>query len=158
MLCLSYIRIIELELNHFLITPIRSIADELCSIYSEEYDKITSNQKKKDFSYKWQCLKDIQRGEHGIVLGSMWYLFTNISTKRSEDAVSFRIMELLKTIVNENGFIALRNGRLADLICSDVRERFRNPPAHTKYVHKETALECKEYVERTIWELHSYLR
>ena len=62
----------------------------------------------------------------------------------------------LKQILNVKGMNALKSGRYADLIAHEIRNKFRNPPAHTVYVNKETAFECKQYVEKTLEELYSY--
>ena len=38
------------------------------------------------------------------------------------------------------------------------REKYRNPPAHTRYVGINTALECKSFVESNLIYLNSWIR
>lgn len=158
MLCLSYIRIIELELNNTIITHIRSIVDELIEIYHVERNGFISDDEKRVFDTKWTCLSSIKKQSQGIELGVMYYLFKNLCGEKDFDTISSRILSQLETLLTPEGVVAMKHGRYAEIVNAKVRERFRNPPAHTRYVNKETAFKCKEYVEKTICELYSYLQ
>ena len=43
--------------------------------------------------------------------------------------------------MTEKGIEALSNGELLDVISDDKREKYRNPPAHTRYLPFSTAYE-----------------
>ena len=57
---------------------------------------------------------------------------------------------------NEKGMAALNSGRIESFFNPDIVERFINTPAHTRYVMVTIANECKDYVEKTVEELHTY--
>lgn len=68
-------------------------------------------------------------------------------------------MDILESeLLNDKGIEEVRAGNYADIISWEIREKFRNPPAHTRYVGITTALECREYVENTIKKLALYRR
>ena len=53
----------------------------------------------------------------------------------------------------------MTSGRIADMFDqSTIVEKYRNPPAHTKYVTVSVASECRSYVETCIVELAGYYK
>ena len=174
MLCLSYMRIVELELNNIFVQCLRGHGSELRAKFEEKKAQLRGNEKS-EFINKWKICVDGFAVEHaeeenGFTLEKLWNLFVILSLHRdrknygvhsddvnNEDELSIKCKEILQSVLNANGMSALENGRFVDMIEYDVRNKFRNPPAHTRYVSKETAFECKTYVENILLELYSYM-
>lgn len=169
MLCLSYMRIIELELNNFFIRVLTNPCYMIKRVYDEKLNTL-HGKARSNFTNKWQphikCLTSLKTNH---TLERLWYLFCNLSLNRdasnngkpnedidNRDEVSIVMINDLSHYLNENGMAALASGRFVDMIDSDIRNKYRNPPAHTKYVTLETAFECKSYVENLLLELDSY--
>ena len=53
-------------------------------------------------------------------------------------------------IMTEMGYEALISGELVDVISDEKRTRYRNPPAHTRYLPYSVAKECREFVRNSI--------
>lgn len=158
MLCLAYMRIIELELNNSIVAALKRDRKNLLNIFNNTLNELNSKDKRA-FNYKWKICIEGFNGENGFTLEKLWHLFENLSVRHSEDAISIRCMEVLeKELLGDEGVEAMRAGTYADIIDWNIREKFRNPPAHTRYVGITTALECREYVENKIKKLHSYKR
>lgn len=170
MLCLSYMRIIELELNMSIITELINHSNEIATEYNANLNSLTGNAKKQ-FIKKWRThINCFTLGKPEHTLERLWYLFINLSLNRdssdkngkpnnsvrNRDNVSSVILNILARILNNKGMAALASGRFVDMINYDTRNEYRNPPAHTKYVSLETAFKCKSYVEDILLELNSY--
>jgi hypothetical protein len=54
------------------------------------------------------------------------------------------------------GAEAFKSGKLALLVDSAARDKFRNPPAHSRYVALSVARECKVYVEKALNQLIAF--
>lgn len=170
MLCLSYMRIIELELNYWFIRHLKKYSEEINNLFVSEKLRLYG-QEKKDFKDKWsKCVSALLDTEKGFTLEKLWFLFILLSDNRNykkngaeddtvnnSDCITCRIRELLEEVLSEDGKSIIHSGEIADMISYEKRNKFRNPPAHTKYVSKETAFECKTYVEEKITKIHSYL-
>ena len=63
----------------------------------------------------------------------------------------------LSKYLSDDGVKALDDGLLATMVQPKVRNKYRNPPAHTRYVRLEIALECREYVEKNLLLLNGYV-
>ena len=62
----------------------------------------------------------------------------------------------LERILTNRGSQALKNGTLKSWVTSDIREKFRNPPAHARFITIKVAQECKSYVLSKLSELVEY--
>ena len=163
MLCLSCIRIIELEINERIIIPFcRNLnINQLCADFTTTLDE----KEKKKFYDTWGFLTsklagvDVVRHE-GIELGTIFYLFDSLKKGKFKKGKNKVFAELLKNEVvqylSKDGLDALETGKLAEMVEPKVRKKYRNPLAHTKYVGLEVALECREYVEKELLNLAKY--
>ena len=61
--------------------------------------------------------------------------------------------EIVIECLKEQGVDALYSGVMQELINEDKRKRYRNPPAHTRYLPYYLAKECRDYVRNAIIKL-----
>jgi hypothetical protein len=57
-----------------------------------------------------------------------------------------------------DGVTAYQSGELANQINSPVREKFRNPPAHARFLDMTTAKECSLYIEGVLSRLDKWTK
>ena len=82
-----------------------------------------------------------------FLLGEMNYFFGNIgSYKWDDDTLASLILKQLKDVLNENGIEAINNHYFEDITKKETRDKYRNPPAHTKYQSYDIACEAREKV------------
>ena len=83
--------------------------------------------------------------------------------KPISDVVEMILKE--EKILSDSGLVALKqqkakdseNGfRFVDMTGKDRREKYRNPPAHTRFVSLSTAMKCVEYVNKAIIKIDEY--
>ena len=158
MLCLSYIRLLELEMNSRMLPFIWDNYE----VIKDEYNKIKpvdtdSKKKQKSFNYKWGVIEHLKPNSKGKGLtAGEWGVFLNTlsmkTIKTEEEKLYESIVHILgETILNEKGVSALKNGEFAKIFDQEtIVEKYRNPPAHTRYVTLDVSLECKQYVERKL--------
>ncbi len=56
----------------------------------------------------------------------------------------------IATCLTEDGTRAYEDGLLADTINPQARDKYRNSPAHSRYLPQPIATECKHHVERAL--------
>ncbi len=79
--------------------------------------------------------------------------------KQSPEYAGLMIQIFKKEVFNDQGYESLISGRIAEIFDqTTIIERYRNPPAHTKYVTVSIANECRRYVEDSILELSKYYK
>ena len=79
--------------------------------------------------------------------------------KIKREALYIKLHWILQSeVFNEKGMAALNSGRIESFFNPNIVERFRKPPAHTRYVMVSIANKCKDYVEKTVEELHAYYK
>ena len=192
MYCLSYIRLLELEMNERIIPVLRTNGAELKDLLAtmnptrKEYEekiiidlyknlpendqenKILAKWRKykkeiKKYSFVWGNLDKVYKANINGLTAGEWNLFFKIfseaSESRKQEEIYKKLRECLdKNVFNENGMQALDSGKMAAFFDKEVVEKFRNPPAHTRYVMRESAKKCKSFVESTILELSTYYK
>ena len=175
MYCLSYIRLLELEMNEHIIPHLRIHREELMRLYknldpAESVSTIESKNKWKklkrkidSFQMVWGNIKTLCKENPKGLTAGQWQQFFKIFSEATEDRKEKELYktlyESMKEVFNEKGMNALQSGRLTTLFDQDeVIEKYRNPPAHTRYVTVKIANECKEHVESTIEELYAYYK
>lgn len=165
LLSLAYFRIIELELNEKIIIPMLDKIgfDNLEKAYNDSYLEFSGKDRDK-YKRKWGILisgfRDIQdenKAIEGIMLGSMECFLKNISENYGEDELSKLIYKTLEEIFNSEGLEALKSGKIAEVIGYENRDKYRNPPAHTKFLNYEIACEAREFIMKEIINLSNYL-
>lgn len=155
MLSLGFFRIIEVEINDKLILPL--IKDdgiqELKRSYNSRRNNLTGEDKN-TYSNRWgkniNKLKKISEGSadfDGLMLGELEYFFQNIGSSFDPDddlavLVRNRLSEYIDSDVVLDEFITMIED---EIIKKDIRDKYRNPPAHTKYLPYEIACECRDY-------------
>ena len=162
MISLGFFRILELEFNERLITPMLEMLD--LEMLDREISALTgakpSGHRKKAVEF-WEKMKvSLHRAKEyrkGIELGALELILAKISQATGSD---INIKSLLRSslfpALSTEGIEALNSGELARLLDQSAREKFRNPPAHSRYLHLSTARECKAYVENVLNRLVSF--
>ena len=167
---LNYFRIIELEFNQRLITPL------LTNDQYKQISKVFKNEKKplnedgiklieSRFGIILSSLKKISTGKSGVdglELGVLDYFFKNIIVESNTsynigDKTAEFLFNKVITLLTDKGKTALLSGEMRTLISREKRERYRNPPAHTRYLPYSVACECREFVIESLSKLSEWL-
>jgi hypothetical protein len=161
MISLGFFRILELEFNERLLLPMLDRLDlkAVGSMLIDLENGPTSKKIKKAIEF-WRRmtgqLKSAEEQKRGLELGSIELLLGKCASEGGPDEkMKTSVHSALAFVLNSKGHDALRSGRLAAMVNQEARERFRNPPAHSRYVDIATALECRTYVEQSLKELIS---
>lgn len=162
-LSLSYFRIIELELNQKLILPLLRNCDVrlIRNCFRKDQER-TPTEKRNKFIKTWEThISNLEQVHNpkterdGLELGWLSYFLGSIV--KIDDTLE--LSTLLKNalfnsegngILTEEGFQALNNGTIQDIISPEHCRKYRNPPAHTRYLPYFIAEECREFVRETI--------
>jgi hypothetical protein len=156
MISLGFFRILELEFNERLITPmlgtlnLEILAKEIAALTSSK----PSGSSKKAVEF-WEKMKpSLHRAKEyrkGLELGALELVLAKISQATGTDSnIKSLLRSSLFPALSTEGIEALNSGELARLLDGSAREKFRNPPAHSRYLHLSTARECKAYVENAL--------
>ena len=161
MLCLSYMRILELELNQKVYLPLKAYQQQIEDKYHSILKQIkkTSIDPEPTLSKRWEAI--FLLNNDGIELGKLHNFLVLFETDPGEYEAPLRefITELFRNhILNEHGMNCLLSGKLAKMIDYRAREKYRNPPAHTRYVNVDTAFECRQYVEKNLKEIFKCIK
>ena len=155
MLSLGFFRIIEVEINDKLILPL--IKDDGITELRDSYDvrrSMLTGDDKKTYSSHWgrniKTLEKISDGSadvDGLMLGELEYFFQNIGISFDSNdnlavLVRNKLSELMDNNIDIDDLIAMIEN---EIIKKEIRDKYRNPPAHTKYLPYETACECRDY-------------
>ena len=162
---MNYFRIIELELNNRLIQALVAnlSTEELTKAYKADLEALNEKEKE-SYKKKWdRLLSDLKKIEekklHGITLGSLAiYMGQLRHFKQKGLCLVDCLWSKLDEILTEEGKTAFLRGDLEDMIKQEILEKYRNPPAHTRYLSYQTACECKEYVTKSIITLHAWFK
>lgn len=127
----------------------------------DRYDKDINNEnlslkRKKNYIYTWERnLKSFEKickndnKINGLELGALKVFIDAINTYEQTN-----IGELLSTnckkIMTKEGYKALFNGEFVNIISDENRSKFRNPPAHTRFLPYSIAVECRTFVKKSI--------
>ena len=192
MFCLSYIRLLELEMNERILPVLAPHAEELNVLIKDKDPSDKKNEERailelfkdlpeedpekeilkkwkkhkdkvKSFNYTWKNLYEVCKTNTKGLTAGQWYFFFSILSKKKEkikrEALYIKLHWILQSeVFNEKGMAALNSGRIESFFNPNIVERFRNPPAHTRYVMVSIANKCKDYVEKTVEELHAYYK
>ncbi len=172
MLCLSYMRILELEVNQRIIIPLLKNYNEINDIFLENINRLNEEEKKtndeleknhiikerKDYISQFFFMNDFKQIKEkklcGCTMGSIHQLFVDLSNKRfnnkNYEILRSKIDEILKEILSDFGNDYSNRDKIQRIFSNKNIQKYRNPPAHTRYVNFNTALECKRFVEDSI--------
>lgn len=163
MLCLSYMRILELEINERLINKLRSHKDEINNKYSLYINQFIGDEKIKHKKTWGFVIDSINKKEDGLELGPIYAILDLVREKKfKKNNPDYKMVEEIKPFIDrylsDKGIEALNTGVMAKMVEPKVRNKYRNPPAHTRYVRLEVALECRKYVEEHLLLLDGYIK
>ena len=135
LLSLAFMRILELEINNRMIIPLRkNCKNKLPKVLDESFSFLTS----------------ASRGN--LMLGQLRKFMSHVRDK--ELAGSEKVYSILvETVLNEYGKHCLDEGVFDEMLRRSVVEKYRNPPAHARYLNKKEAIEAMHYVEGALPEL-----
>lgn len=155
MISLAYFRIIEVEINQKLILP------TLNSLSMKQVIKLAKQAPQKQWGKILYKLKNVKKGcISGLMLGEMEIFFNNIGSKSVKgdcfaQSIKSSICKQLADVTNISSFISFMEN---DVLKDTIRDKYRNPPAHTRYLPYETALECREYFYFAMQQLQEFLK
>ena len=156
LISLAYFRIIEVELNTRIVIPLfDSIGiEQMESIYCEYKSFLNSPREVEKYTNKWNSIISSYKDRHSLELGSLERLFGYISYRsKRKDTLSNKLQELFLTLLTDEGKKAFQECFFENIVNKEIREKFRNPPSHTRYLSYATACECKEFVMNTLNQL-----
>lgn len=164
MISLAYFRIVERMINEEIIAR---TAQKIGASAKERFKKIKaelSDSEKKKLVSKWSdilsAMQKVLRGKDpGLMLGSLEHYFKIIGTDYNEkDELACLFRNTTKEILTKEGFeILIDDHYLEECLNSEKRSKFRNPPAHCKYLPYGTAKECREYTCDLLYLIHTCL-
>lgn len=168
MIALGFFRILENELNALLIEPFRnseSMRTEVEELWSrlgthlatEDVSLPKNGAAKRKKAYElWsqmiERLGPVLKGERtGLELGPLHILLEKCRSTSGEDVeLKQYFASKLTSHLNDAGRTAFAKGAIAKFIEQSAVERYRNPPAHSRFVSLATARACKCHVDQCI--------
>lgn len=155
MISLAYFRIIEVEINQKLVLPI---------LNSPGFDRIITLEKQSP-AKRWEniiCkLKKVSKGDvSGLMLGEQEVFFRTIGSGIAAgdplaQSIGNSISRLLSDGTDTGSFLSFLE---KDVLSGKLRNKYRNPPAHTSYLPYKTACECREFFYRTMQRLQESIK
>jgi hypothetical protein len=167
MISLAFFRILEMILNSWFIEPLAcDRAKALKKLFNDHKKSIDNKADKSAYHFKWNTNLNIllrisnNPDSEGMMLGPIEYLFKSIgSEKDPADPLAQAITDYLQSRLNPEGATQVfQNFAMEDIISQSVRDKYRNPPAHCKYLPYETATEARDYTIDSIERIASWLK
>ena len=159
MYCLAYIRLLECEMNNRVFPVLEHHYEAI-----RERSAFLSSKKKQ--SWNINRFNPNRKSDVRLTAGQWHSFFAEFKEENmaatAEQCSDFS--ELIswiakQEIFNDIGYSKLVSGRVAEIFDqTTIIERYRNPPAHTKYVTISIANECRGFVENSIIELSGYYK
>lgn len=159
LISLGYYRILEVELNQKFIIPLLSGIGyvALNNEYTQCADSLSGDNKKK-YKSKWgTILRTYQEMENssfqgnGFMIGVLDHFFRAIGSQFEEgDSLASLIKNNLNTILSSYGLEKFEEGFFEGITNEESRNKYRNPPAHTRYLQYSIACECRDIFRKTI--------
>lgn len=157
MVALAFFRVLEHELSARLVAP--ALLEVDLSKVEGAVAALPGNRRS-----SWErMVRDVrpvcERERPGVELGPMEFLLGRVAKppRLGEEALWEAFAIPIRARLTPLGVEALEQCRLAKLIDERVRQRFRNPPAHTRFVPMTVAMECRRYVDEALDELFGWL-
>ncbi len=171
MISVGYYRILEVELNQKIMIPLlKQIGYEKIDKTFQEVISGISNSKKRDtFKNKWEknlgTFKELEENEYkgpAFMLGPLDFFFKTMcnsyKNNNTVDALTQLMLDNISDLLNENGMEKLKMGFFDNITDKKVRDKYRNPPAHTEYLKYEVACQCRDAVKENLIQLFSFLK
>lgn len=146
LLSLSFMRILEMELNIRFVHPVVEFLS----------DKSTDSSTKSLFanSNEYSYLTGHNRGR---TLADIRYYFSGIKEHESKEA-KYLYDFLCKNILNTSGIDALNEGEFEKITDQKIIDKYRNPPAHSRFLQKSVAINAKKYAEENLLKIFGWLK
>lgn len=167
MISLSFYRILEVELNKKFIIPLLSKIgyDSLHNEYLNCVSTFTGDDRQQ-YRRKWGTILKTYKGMeeggfagNGFMLGVLDFFFRAIGSGYDQvDSLGILIRDKLGEVLNSYGLEKFNEGFFETITNDDTRNKYRNLPAHTRYLPYETACECREVFRKTILQLSDMLK
>ena len=167
MISLGFYRILEVELNQKVIIPLLSSIgyEKLNDEFLECANALTGDDKKR-YKSKWDTIIKTYQGMekmnfagNGFMLGVMDHFFRAIGSEFDEsDTLSELIRRNLPNVLNSYGESKFTEGFFEEITNAETRNKFRNPPAHTRYLPYSIACECREFFRKKILQMGDMLK
>jgi hypothetical protein len=155
MASLGFFRIIELEINYRIIFPVARKVEESDMFGAVDSMQVNSkNAERRRESWRKVCV-DLKRAyeRKGMELGAI-EVFLNKVRGEKLDGIDKEIKQefqnFIRPILTKHGWDAFQSGEIVADIAKEVREKFRNPPAHSRYLPISLARECKDHVDSAL--------
>ena len=158
MISLGFFRVLEWELNRVLVHPSLSQIDS--TVLAKLYNGL-SPKRQESWEIVYESSRRVVAGKsQGLELGPLetWLGHVRKAAHPGEESLRDLFRSPVLNLLTKQGQRALDAGEIEGLIKFDKRERYRNPPAHTRFVPLAIARECKEYVDRSLESLFSWVR
>lgn len=165
MISLSYFRIVEMTINERIIRPLSILLEwHPRALLHSERENMSSREKNR-YNEKWgkivNTIYEVSKGsDKGMMLGDLEKMFTNIgSNYDSNDSIAVLIREKTESLLNDIGKEMIFNQLyLENALSGDNRTKYRNPPAHCKYLSYDVAVECRQYSCDLLYELNTFMK
>ena len=165
MLSLGFFRLVEVEMRQKLLVDVlgkndpeirqwlREVAE--CNKLDPQNPQIfTLGNEKADL---FRTLVSMKKPEK-LTMEGMEFCFCLLSDKAvvqpQWQAYQDSLRRKLYAVLTPEGVQAARDNRFSQAISTELRETFRNPPAHARYLPIEKAGECRDYVNNLIKTLY----
>lgn len=158
---LSYFKVLEIEYNDRLIIPlVESVSSsDVLNAFNLDIESLAGKKREK-------YIKTWERNVHaicafnpsdpkGFELGTVMYILVGIKRYETME-IGKLLFPKLTDLLTAEGLKAFHDKSLINVISTKNVDRFRNPPAHTKYLEYATAVECREFVFENIPKLKSW--
>lgn len=156
MISMGFYRIIENESNERIWLPISKKMDyaEISRLYEHDKNALATNKEKSEFGSRWssniKTLKTMSEEDGSnsekkrLMLGALGILIEEL---HQEYSLAQYIRRFLFEQLTDDGVREFNNGKLDEWYSNSTRNKFRNLPAHNKYLSLKIATEAKNYVE-----------
>lgn len=153
MVSLALFRILEVELNERIILPLVTSMD-VDALRSLPKPAKTQNDQSIPHNII-DGLSHIRDGrKRGLELGALFLLLERTRAVTEPDKDRKKLLhDAIARHLTSAGNVAYEDGRLSATINPVARERYRNPPAHSRFLPQAVATECKEHVEKALLEV-----
>lgn len=166
MISLGFYRILEVELNQKLIIPLLSgIGYETLNNEFMECANLYLGYDKKKYKSKWgtilksyRAMEETSFEGNGFMLGVLDHFFRAIGSQFEEkDNLASLVRSNLNKVLNVYGIEKFEEGFFEKITNHETRNKFRNPPAHTRYLQYSVACECRDVFREAILQLGDML-
>lgn len=165
-LCLSFLRLLQHEINEKLLFPICDTLD-IRNRYERFKDKLNDVERGEfidEWEYKVSCLEKISPARCiGMRFAGLITFFDSLKFKRYKRESAHRefageLRAVLYEILTDEGKTAIADGTIVRMIEPERLEGFREETSRSKYDGLELSIACRKYVEQELIDLASYVK